>query len=91
MNTSQLRSLLGWCSVLNFGLILFVSMFFLLGLDWVYGIQSKFLLISKEDYNALWFIAIGVWKILVLVFNLIPYIALRIMGKAIDPEPTVLP
>ena len=91
MEISKLRLILGWCCVLNFGLIFILSLFFLFGIDWVYNIQSSYIFIPREEYNSIWFLTIGIWKILVIVFNLIPYIALRIIGKTADSAPTVLP
>lgn len=77
--------------MINYGLILIMTLFFLFALDPIYDIQSHFLDVPKEKYNALWFLIIGIWKILVLVFNLIPYLALRIIGRREVPTPEVLP
>ncbi len=91
MDVSKLRTFLGWCCVLNFGLILISSLFLLAGPDWLNEMLAKFLSIPSEGFSGLWFTAIGLYKVLVLVFNLIPYIALRIMGRTMDSTPTVLP
>ncbi len=91
MNLLLLKRVLGWCCVINYGLILVMTLFFLFALDPIYEIQSLFLNVPQEDYNTLWFLVIGIWKILVLVFNLIPYLALRIVGRADESAPEVLP
>ena len=81
MDLNKLRTFLGWCCVLNFGLLFVMSLFLLFGIESIYNIQANFLYVERESYNEMWFLTIGVWKIMVLVFNLIPYIALRIMAK----------
>ena len=53
---------------------------FVLARDWIYGIHIKFFRISPEQFNAANYAGISFYKILVIVFNLAPYIALRIIG-----------
>ncbi len=91
MNLTKLRSLLGWCCVLNFGLILFYSIFFLFGQEWINALVSSFLHVPEEGLSNLWIGAIGLWKILVIVFFLVPYIALRMMESKTASTPIVLP
>jgi hypothetical protein len=53
---------------------------FVLARDWIYGMHSKWYPISSEQFNAINYAGIAFYKILVLVFILVPYIALRIIG-----------
>ena len=46
----------------------------------IYRMHSKWFPMSREAFNVVVYSFIGVFKILVLVFNLVPYIALLIMG-----------
>ncbi|MHC4646213.1 MAG: DUF6868 family protein [Planctomycetota bacterium] len=48
--------------------------------DWVYRIHSKWFSISRETFNVAIYSFIGIYKIFVFVFNLIPCIALLIVG-----------
>ena len=69
-----------WCTILNGGMLIFSAMFLILAPDLVYRMQSKFFPISRETFNVVIYSFLGLFKILFLILNLIPYIALLIMG-----------
>jgi hypothetical protein len=62
------------------GLLVLSSLIFLCAGDWVYGIHSKWFSISRETFNVAIYSFMGLYKILVFVFNLIPCVALLIVG-----------
>jgi hypothetical protein len=79
MTLEQIRCLLGWCSLINF-ILLWVSFVLLVLLrGWVYKIHSKFFPITEAQFNIAAYIFLGVYKLLVFVFNIIPWIALCIV------------
>ncbi len=80
MDIATLTSFLGWCSVLNIALLLFWSLFFLAAPDLVYRLQKKFVSISRENFDLVMYAFLGLFKLLILVLNVIPWIALRIIG-----------
>ena len=61
-------------------LLLFSSLMCLCAADWAYQIHGKWFSISKETFNVAIYSFIALYKILIIVFNLIPYIALVIVG-----------
>lgn len=81
MGIGTLTTFFMWCTILNAGLLVLSSvvMCFCAG-DWVYGIHSKWFRISRESFNVAMYSFIGLYKILVIVFNVIPYAALLIVG-----------
>jgi hypothetical protein len=48
--------------------------------DWVYQIHSKWFSISRDAFNVAIYSFIGLYKILIIMFNLVPWIALSIAG-----------
>ncbi len=80
MDIATLTSFLGWCSVLNLGLLLLWALFFLVAPDLVYRTQKKFVSISRENFDLVMYSFLGLFKLLVLVLNIVPWIALRIIG-----------
>lgn len=48
--------------------------------DLMYRTQSKFFPISRETFNVAIYSFLGLFKIFFLLFNLVPYLALLIMG-----------
>jgi hypothetical protein len=79
MDIEILRSTLGWCAVINFGLLIWWALFMLLAHDLVYRLHSRWFKLSVEQFDAIHYTGMAFFKIMVLLFNLAPYIALRIV------------
>lgn len=80
MNTETLREVLLYCTLINFGLLAFWSLLFLLPHEWMYRWQMRVFRLSGEQFDAINVSGIVLYKILALLFNLAPYLALRILG-----------
>jgi hypothetical protein len=80
MDIQTLTTFFMWCTILNVALLSFSSMMCICAGDWVYRMHSKWFPIPREVFNVAIYSFIGLYKILVIVFNLIPYIALLIVG-----------
>ena len=74
------RNVLGWCVVINFGLMLWWFLLFILAHDWMYRLHSKWFKLSVEQFDAIHYLGMALFKIGILVFNLVPYLAMRIVG-----------
>ncbi len=79
MTVDILRGVLGWCAVINMAVFLWWFLFFALAHDWVYRMHSKWFKIPIETFNAIHYAGMGFFKICIIVFNIIPYFALRIV------------
>ena len=75
MTISEIREILGWCTVINAGLMIFSYLFICAMRAWVYRMHSKWLPISEEQFNGLIYGLFGFYKILIIVFNFVPYLA----------------
>lgn len=69
-----------WCSIINGSLLLLWTLFLVLTPDLVYRMQYTFFPIPRETYNVVIYSFLGLFKIMFLVFNIVPYIALLIVG-----------
>ncbi len=81
MNISQLKSFLGWCAIINLGLLLFNSLMYFLFRDLITDVWSFMFDSTDGEFTQMYTIAIAVWKILIFTFFVVPYIALRLMMK----------
>ena len=80
MNTLEsIRTFFGWCSVLNIGLLMISSVCLVVCRGWISGIHKKMFALDEADLAHAYFRYLATYKVLILVFNVIPYIALRIM------------
>ena len=81
MNIKKIRKILGWCAIINFGLLMFSSLVFLLAHDLIYEFYQTLIPISLETYIAIMLISMLFYKALIFVFNIIPYFVLRIVDN----------
>ena len=80
MDIAAARGFFMWCTILNGGLLILSSVICAFGADWVYRMQSKWFPIPRDAFNVAIYSFIGLFKIFVLIFNLVPYVALVIVG-----------
>jgi len=79
MTPEIIRDTLGWCAVINYGLLLWWFSAFTLAHDWMYRLHRRWFDLSVETFDAIHYGCMGIFKVGILLFNLIPYIALRIV------------
>ncbi len=80
MDISQLTEFFGWMSVINIGLFLF-SVIMMAALKKTVGkLHSKLFAVEEQDLYGIYLTVLGQYKILVIVFNIVPYIALTAIG-----------
>jgi len=75
-----MRDALLWCAVINYGVLLIWFLFFILAHDWMHRFHSKWFRLSVEQFDALHYGGMSVYKLGILLLNLVPYVALRIVG-----------
>lgn len=68
-----------WCSLINGGFFLLASLIIMLRPDFIFNIHSRIFKISREQFNMAVYGFLGLMKVVFLVFNLTPYIALLII------------
>jgi len=80
MSITIIREALLWCTVINYGILFVWSLVFLLAHDWLYRLHGRWFHLSVEQFDALHYGGMALYKIDLLLFNIVPYIALRIVG-----------
>jgi hypothetical protein len=80
MTVEIVRDVLAWCAVINVGLLLWWVLFLTLAHDFVYRFHGKWLKLSVERFNAIHYSGMLFFKICIFLFNIVPYLALRIVG-----------
>ena len=80
MTLEIIRDVFAWCSVINIALLLCWFIIFSLARGWIYKMHSKWYNLSPDAFDAIHYAGIVFFKMLILVFNLVPYLAMRIVG-----------
>jgi len=79
MDIHTLTSFFMWCTIINAALFTLWATMWLLVPDLLYRTQSKWFSIPRETYNVVLYSFLGLFKIVFLVFNVVPYLALLIV------------
>ncbi len=69
-----------WCTIINGGLLILMVVSFMFAPDLVYRTQKKWFPVPGETFTLVMYLFLGLFKIFFLVFNLVPYVALLIIG-----------
>ncbi len=80
MDIQTLTDFFMWCTIINGGLLTFWVLFCAFTPDLVYRTQSLFFKIPRESFDLLIYSFLGLFKIVFLIFNVVPYLALLIIG-----------
>lgn len=80
MDLETLRAFLGWCTLINFALLLWWWAWIALAGDWVYRVHTGLIRIqlSRPAFDAVHYAAMSLFKLLVILFNVVPYLVLRL-------------
>jgi hypothetical protein len=69
-----------WCTIVNMSLFALAFLFLIFGSDFVYKMHGKWFPMPRETFNIVLYSYLGVYKLLIFVFNLVPWVALIIIG-----------
>ena len=80
MDLYMLRAFLLWFTIINGALLMLSFLACAHWGDWIYQMHRRWFPISREAFNIAIYSFIGWYKMFVLGFNLVPYLALVIVG-----------
>ena len=75
-----IREFLGWCSVVNIGMLVISTVMLTIMRNWVVKLHASTTGVSETELPRIYLEFLGNYKILIIMFNVVPYIALRIMA-----------
>ena len=80
MTIEILREMLAWALVINLGVLVIWLSSLLLAYDFVCRIHTKWFKISKEMFYSINYAGLIFFKIIILIFNIVPYFVLLIVA-----------
>ena len=81
MSLELLKGFFLWCTVINGGIFVLAFVFICFGSSWIYRTHSWFFRVDEEGFNRIVYSIMMFYKTFIFAFNLVPYIALRIIGS----------
>jgi hypothetical protein len=82
MTLEMTRKALLWCAVINYAILLLWFLLFVLAHDRMYLLHGRWFRLSVEQFDMLHYAGMSIFKIGILLFNLVPYIALHAVDRA---------
>lgn len=53
MTLELIRNVLGWCALINYGILLLWFLIFSLAHDWLHGLHGRWFTLSGENFDAI--------------------------------------
>jgi hypothetical protein len=76
----ELKDFLLWCVCLNYALLLVWAGVFVFAHDWMYGLHGRWFRLSVETFDAIHYAGLAIYKIGILLLNLMPLVALYVVS-----------
>jgi len=70
-----------WCLVINYTVLLLWFIFVMAASEWTFRIHTKIYHITREQFNLIHYCGMGLYKFLIFIFALVPYISLKIIDS----------
>jgi hypothetical protein len=80
MSLEVTRNVLLWCAVINYGILLVWFTIFVFARASIQRLHGRWFRLSGEQFDALHYAGMAIFKIGILLFNLAPCAALWIVG-----------
>lgn len=75
-----LTTFLGWCCVINIGVLVMSTIIVMIMREPIAGLHSRLFGLNPAELPAAYFQYLGNYKIAIFIFNLVPYLALKVMS-----------
>ncbi len=80
MDIGTVTAFFMWCTIINGAMFVLSAAMCILARDFVYRVHSKWFAMPRETFDVVIYSLVGLFKIVFLVFNVVPYMALLIIG-----------
>ncbi|MFJ2987252.1 DUF6868 family protein [Collimonas sp. NPDC087041] len=76
MTLDVIKEFLFWCVGINYAILIVWACVFLAAHDWLYRLHGRWFKLSPETFDGVMYGAMAVYKIGIMLFNLVPLAAL---------------
>ncbi|MCJ0762927.1 DUF6868 family protein [Variovorax terrae] len=82
MTLQSARDFLLWCLVLNYAILLLWFIAFRFAHAWLFEWHGRWFRLSVEQFDRLHYAGMTLYKVGILLLNLVPFLALCLLGSA---------
>ena len=76
MTTTETKDILLWCVVINYTVLIVWFGVFVVAHEWMYKLHGRWFKVSANTFDAIHYAGMAAYKIGILVFFLVPLLAL---------------
>ena len=80
MDIELLRGFFLWCTIVNSALLALSFLICAFAGDWVHRMHGRWFPMSRETFSVVIYAFLGIYKMFILFFNLVPYIVLGVLA-----------
>ena len=73
------------CTLINYGVLLAWFVAFSVAHEWMFRLHTRWFRLSAERFDAIHYAAMALYKVGILLLNLVPYVALRLATAHAGP------
>ena len=84
MTVETLRRTLAWCTVINYFVLIIWFVAFIFAHDWLRELHTRWFRLSPDQFDFAHYMGMAIYKIGILLFNLVPFLALSIGRRDAD-------
>ena len=82
MDLKTLRAALLWSALINYGVLMVWFLVFIVAHDWMYLLHGRWFRLSIEQFDMIHYAGMAVYKIGILLLNLVPWITLHFCQRS---------
>ena len=79
LSLDQSVTFFGWCTVVNSVILTLFTIVLMLGSGWIARLHSRLFALAEDEVKLDYFRFLANYKLLILAFNITPFIALKIL------------
>ena len=80
MTVDAIRHFLLGCTVINYGILLVWFLVFVFAHDWMLHLHGRWFQLSPDQFDALHYGGMTIFKVGIMLLNLVPFVALSLLG-----------
>lgn len=80
MTMNEVKDIFLWCAVFNYAVLFIWFGAFIFAHDWMYRMHGRWFRFSMRTFDAIHYTGLAVYKVGILLFNLVPLIALCLVS-----------
>ena len=80
MDIELLTNFFMWCSIVNISLLVLSFLLWLVASDRIYALHGTWFPMPRQTLNVIFYCLLGLYKIIVFVFNIVPWVVLEIIA-----------